>query len=218
VTWSMRMKPPQVPAAASAAFGATVGPRVLPGTYTVRMTKDKQTYTTQLRVAPDPRSRHTAEDRKAQLDLAMKIHAALGEMSFAVERINGIRLALEERASRLSANDPVRARLQQAAVQVDDLRKKIVATKEGGAITGEERLREYLADLYGNVNFYEGRPSQAQVERTDALTRELSDISKEFDAWLARELTGLNSALTAKNLTPLTPLTREEWSKKGDGK
>jgi photosystem II stability/assembly factor-like uncharacterized protein len=218
VTWSMRMKPPQVPAAASAAFGAAFGPRVLPGTYTVRMTKDKQTYTTQLRVMPDPRSRHTAEDRRAQLDLAMKIHASLGEMSYTVERINGVRLALEERAARLPADDPVRARLQQAATQVDELRKKIVATKEGGAITGEERLREFMADLYGNVNFYEGRPSQAQVERADALARELSDVSKEFDSWLARELSGLNSALTAKNLAPLTPLSREEWSKKGDGK
>ena len=34
-------------------------------------------------------------------------------------------------------------------------------------ITGEERLRENLAELYGSVNDYEGRPSQAQVEPDD---------------------------------------------------
>ena len=56
------------------------------------------------------------------------------------------------------------------------MRKKIVATKEGGMITGEERLRENLADLYGNVIGYEGRPSQTQVERADALARELADV------------------------------------------
>ena len=54
VTWSMRMKPPRVPPAATAAFGATVGPRVLPGTYTVRMTKDKNVYTTTLTVVGRP--------------------------------------------------------------------------------------------------------------------------------------------------------------------
>ena len=32
------------------------------------------------------------------------------------------------------------------------MRKKIVATKEGGMITGEERLRENLAELYGSVS------------------------------------------------------------------
>src|SRR5438128_6617362 len=34
VTWSIGLEPPRVPPAASAAFGAAFGPRVLPGTYT----------------------------------------------------------------------------------------------------------------------------------------------------------------------------------------
>ncbi len=59
VGWSMRLKAPRVPTAASAAFGANRGPRVLPGTYTVRMTKDKNVYETKLLVVPDPRSKHT---------------------------------------------------------------------------------------------------------------------------------------------------------------
>src|SRR5262249_4923356 len=217
-TWSMRLKPPKVPAAASAAFGAAVGPRALPGAYTVKMTKDKQVYTTQLQVLPDPRAKHTAEDRKAQFDLALKLYNLLGEMSFAVERINNTRLTLEARASQLPSGDPLRKQLQTAAAQADEQRKKIVATKEGGAITGEERLREYLASLYGNVVFYEGRPSQTQVERADALARELADVVQGFNAWEAKELTGLNSALAKKRLEAIKPLTREEWEKKDGGK
>ena len=46
-TWSMHVKPPRVPPAASAVFGAAVGPRVLPGMYTVKMTKGDKVYTTQ---------------------------------------------------------------------------------------------------------------------------------------------------------------------------
>jgi photosystem II stability/assembly factor-like uncharacterized protein len=217
-TWPMRLKAPKVPRAASAAFGAAVGPRLLPGTYTVKMTKDKQVYTTQLSVLTDPRSKHTPEDRKAEFELALKLYDLLGNMTYAVERINDVRLALGERASRLPSNDPLAERLRAAAAAVDVLRKKIVATTEGGAITGEERLRENLADLYGNVVFYEGRPSKTQVERTDALTRELSDVVKDFDAWLAKELAPVNSALAKKQLETIKPLTREDWEKKDEQK
>ena len=216
-TWSMRLKPPKVPTAASAAFGAAYGPRALPGVYTVKMTKDKQMYATQLQITPDPRAKHSAGDRKAQFDLALKLYNLLGEMSFAVERINNARLTLEARASQLPSDDPLRKQLQTAAAQADEQRKKIVATKEGGAITGEERLREYLAGLYGNVIFYEGRPSQTQVERADALARELADVVKDFDAWSAKELSSVNSALEKRRLELIKPLTREEWEKK-DGR
>src|SRR3712207_3311859 len=76
-----------------------------------------------------------------------------------------------------------------------------------------ERLREFLTELYGNVVFYTGRPSQTQVERADALARELADVVRDFDAWTSKELSGLNSELSAKNLAPLKPLSREEWEK-----
>src|SRR5256712_615543 len=214
VTWSMRITAPRVPPAASAAFGAAFGPRLLPGTYTVKMSKDKDVYSTQLAVLPDPRARHTAADRQAQFDLAMKLYNLLGDMTFAVERMNGVRLALDDRAAKLGAGDSLAARLRAASAAVDELRKKIVATKEGGMITGEERLRENLADLYGNVIFYDGRPSQTQVERTDVIARELADVVRDFDAWSAKELGGLNTALGTKQLEPVRVLTREQWEAK----
>ena len=186
-------------------------PRVLPGTYTVRMTKDQNVYTTQLVVTADPRARYTAAERKEQFDLAMKLYNLLGDMTFAVDRINGVRLSLDADAARLPANDPLVARLQNASQQVDELRKKIVATKEGGAITGEQRLREYLTELYGNVLGYEGRPTQTQIMRTAAIERELQDISKDFDAWLTKEMSALNSALTARQLPPIKVMDRAEW-------
>src|SRR5262249_28332955 len=208
-TWGMRLEAPKVPPAASAAFGAAVGPRLLPGTYTVKMTKDQASYATQLKVVPDPRSKYTPAERKAQFDLLVKLHGQLGAMTSEVERINGVRLALEDRAAHLEKGDALAARLRDASGQVDAFRKKIVATKEGGAITGEERLRENLADLYGNVSGYEGRPTQTQVERADVLAREMADVSKDFDAWMARELEGLNSALVTKKMEPVKMTMRE---------
>ena len=82
-TWSMRMKAAsRSPPAATALFEAAQGPRVLPGTYTVKMTKGDQVYTEQLNVVMDPRANYTLEDRKAQFDLSMKVYNVLEHMSW----------------------------------------------------------------------------------------------------------------------------------------
>jgi len=99
--WSMRLKPPTVPPAASAMFGAAQGPRVLPGTYTVKMTKGDNVYTESLKVALDPRATYTVEDRKQQFELAMKVHRLLGHMSYAVAAISGVRDDAQARAGKL---------------------------------------------------------------------------------------------------------------------
>jgi hypothetical protein len=206
VAWSMTMPPARIPPAATAAFGA--GPRFLPGTYTVKLIEGGNEYNTSLRVLRDPRAPHTAADRKAQYDLALKLYAMLGEMTSLVEKMNGVRGELESRATRTSATDSLVARLRNASATVDSMRKKIVATKEGGMVTGEERLRENLTQLYGSVQGYEGRPSQMQVMRTAAIGRELGDVSKEFDAWTVRELGPINAMLVARQLPRCLNQTR----------
>jgi photosystem II stability/assembly factor-like uncharacterized protein len=211
VTWSMRTKPPKVAPAASAAFGAAFGPRILPGTYTVRMTKDKNVYTTPLKVITDPRANYTPEDRKANFDLATKLKGAITDMAFSVEQMNAVRTALEDRASKLPATDATAKKLRAASDAVDTIRKKVVATKEGGMITGEERLRENITDVYGGVIFYEGRPAQMQVDRTDAIVHEMADVDRDFNAWTSKELAGINAALEKKKLPPIKLMTRSEW-------
>src|SRR5208282_5619419 len=52
-SWSMHVKAPAVPPAASILFEAAQGPRVLPGIYTVKMTKGDNVYTEQLNVTLD---------------------------------------------------------------------------------------------------------------------------------------------------------------------
>ena len=200
VTWSMRMPPPRVPTAASAAGGALVGPRLLPGTYTARLSKDQDVLETKLEVRPDPRSTHTVADRKAQFDLAVRLYRLLGDMTDLVDRMNGVRARLDGIASKLPPTDALIARLRSASAAVDEQRKKIVATKEGGMVTGEERLREFMAELYGSVVNYEGRPTASQVQRADVLARELEDVKKEFDAWTSRDLPAIDKQLSQRKI------------------
>lgn len=201
-TWSMRMPPPRVPPAASLAFGAFTGPRLLPGTYTVKLTTGGETVTAPLRVVKDPRARHTIAERKAQFDLSLKLVGMLNEMTDVVEKMNAVRAQLEASAVKLPATDSLVAKLRKASDSVDVLRKKIVATKEGGMITGEERLRENLADLYGSVVGYEGRPTQEQQTRTVVIGRELADVARAFDVWTRKDLVALNALVQSRQIQP----------------
>ncbi|MCU1331797.1 MAG: glycosyl hydrolase, repeat [Candidatus Angelobacter sp.] len=216
-TWSMRLKPPTVPPAASAAFGAATGPRVMPGTYTVKMTKGDKVYTSKLKLVLDPRATYNEQERRQQFDLAMKLYKMMARMSFAVDSMVNLRDTATARAAKLPANDGLRKNVQELSQQVDALRSKIVATKEGGAITGEERIREYLTGVYGDVNNYDGRPTNSQGERTDALGHELEDVIKELDQLTAKQLPAINSGLQKKKLEPIHPLTQQQWEQMHQG-
>lgn len=213
VQWSMRLKPPRVPPAVSLAFEASMGARVLPGTYTIKMTRGTDVYTEQLTVGLDPRATFTVDDRKLQLDAVKRVSAVLDDMSYQVARINSVRDALAQRAAKLPQGDPLRAQLTTLSGRADDIRKKIVATKEGGAITGELRLREYTTELYGDFVFYEGRPGDYQVARIESLRRELDDVAQQFEGFVAKDLAAANQSLTEKKLEPVQPVSREDWEK-----
>jgi len=211
VEWPMRIKAPRVPPAATAAFEAAQGPRVLPGTYTVKLTRGTETYTTQLVVNLDPRAKFNLEDRNVELGAAMRVYNLLGEMSFDVDRINGVRDALADRGGKVKGDAAFAKRLEGLSQKVDELRRKIVATKEGGAVTGEERIREKTTGLYGDLVSYEGRPADYQVARIDSLKKELGEVEAEFEALVAKELPSVNKSLSQKKLEPVQQLTRKSW-------
>jgi hypothetical protein len=212
--WGMHVRPPAVAPAASALFEAAQGPRVLPGSYTVKLTKGDQTYTEQLNVAIDPRAKYSMEERKAQFDLSMKVYKELEHMTYGVEAIEGVRDGANARAAKLAAKDPLRAQLQKLAADCDALRSKIVATKEGGMITGEERIRELLGQLYGAVTGYDGKPTDYQIARTESLGHELQDVIDDFQKLAQKDLAGINASLKKKKLEAITVPAEADWQKK----
>ena len=198
VIWSMREKPPRVPPAAQIANAGIRGPRLLPGVYTVRMTKGGKATETKLTVGLDRRVKFSEADRKAQFDAAMKVHALFGDESALMDRILALRGNLAKSAGALPEGDALRKTIADFDKKVDAVRKQIVATTEGGAITGEERLREHTDQLYGAILSYEGKPADYQIANIDALRRELDDVTKEFQQLITKDLPTLNDALKAK--------------------
>jgi hypothetical protein len=203
VTWAMREKPPRVPPAAQIAGSGTVGPRLVPGTYTVRLTKAGKVSETKLPVGLDRRAKFSDADRKQQFDAAMRARALFGEESALMDRILFLRAALAKSGAALPEGDALRKSISDFDGKIDAVRKKIVATTEGGAITGEERLREHTDQLYGAILSYEGKPGDYQIRYIDTLKRELADAIKEFEQLLASELPGLNESLRAKGQQPI---------------
>jgi hypothetical protein len=194
----MRAKPPRVPPGAQVSGAGTRGPRVVPGDYTVRLTKGDKVSETKLAIGLDRRAKFSASDRKAQFDAAMKVHALFGEESALMDRILALRKTLAQTGTALPEGDPLRKNISDFDGKVDGVRKKIVATTEGGAITGEERLREHTDQLYGAILSYEGKPGGYQIAYIDALKRELGDVTKEFDQLLTHDLPALNESLKSK--------------------
>jgi len=203
VTWTMRAKPPRVPPAAQVAGSAIRGPRLVPGDYTVRLTKAGKASETKLSVGLDRRVKFSDADRKAQFDAAMRVHSLFGEESVLMDRILALRKTLAQTGAGLPEGDPLRKNISVFDGKVDAVRKKIVATTEGGAITGEERLREHTDQLYGAILSYEGKPGGYQIAYIDTLKRELDDVTKEFDQLLAQDLPGLNDSLKSKGEQPI---------------
>jgi photosystem II stability/assembly factor-like uncharacterized protein len=197
VTWSMREKPPRVPPAAQIAFSSSRGPRLVPGDYTVRLTKNGKSYETKLTVGLDRRAKFTLEDKKAQYDAAMKVRDLFNDESALMDRIVSLRRDVAKAGS-AAADDALKKTIKGFDDKIDNVRKKIVATKEGGAITGEERLREHTDQLYGALLSFEGKPGEYQIAYIGALRHELEDITKDFDQVLAKDLPGLNDSLKSK--------------------
>ena len=92
-----------------------------------------------------------------------------------------LRGSLAKSAEALPEGDALRKTITDFDGKVDAVRKQIVATTEGGAITGEERLREHTDQLYGAILSYEGKPGDYQTAYADALRKELEDVAKDFD-------------------------------------
>ncbi|HEY7216104.1 MAG TPA: glycosyl hydrolase [Thermoanaerobaculia bacterium] len=220
VSWPMRLPPPKLPPANSLVVGsqfAFFGPRVLPGTYTVKLIQGDKTYASQVQIVPDPRSTHEDADRAAQHETAMELYGMLGRLTYAAETVKALEDAAQQRAAALPKGDKLRQQLGSLAANLETFRATLVATSAGGWLSGEEQLREKMTKVYGAVNGYDGRPTQSQLDQTKVLADQLAKGEARLAAFQSGEVAAVNRELAKRKLDPLTAKSREEWEKE-DGK
>ena len=214
VQWPERAKPPKVPPAAGLVENefALLGPQVQEGDYTVKLIKGKETYTTDIKLVPDPRTKSTAADRALQHKTVFQLYDMLGQLTYVVDATVNLRDQARQRASG-APDSQSKAQLQKFADNLDEFRSSLVAVKEGGMITGEKKLRENLGELYGGVNQFSGSPTQSQIDRSAVLKKQLDDANTKFQS-LTSQVPQLNAQLQNAKLAPLAVMSQEEWSKK----
>jgi hypothetical protein len=185
----------------------------------VRLTKGSNVYTMPITIGLDRRATFTVADRKAQYEAAKHVSALFGRMSALAAKIVQVHDGAQTRAASLPQGDALREKLQGLARDADALRRKIVATKEGGAITGEERLREHLDYVYGAIMSVEDRPTPYQMARVAVLEHELKDVEDSFAALEKTNLVDVNGALKGKGVPEITvaAVTPEEEGGLGGG-
>jgi len=215
VQWPERAKPPKMPPAAGLVENEFVffGPQVQEGTYTVKLTKGKETYSSQVRLIPDTRSKSTAADRALQHKTVMQLYDMLAQLTYVVDSTTDLRDQARQRTAN-SSDGGLKDQLNGLVQKLEDFRSTLVSVKEGGMITGEKKLRENLGELYGGVNGYCGRPTLSQVEATATFKKTLDEASVQFQSLTASALPALNTALQEKGLEPLKAMSREDWDKK----
>ena len=218
VEWPMRAKAPRTATGAGLvpSLYSLMGPRVAEGAYTVKMIKDKDTYTSEVRLVLDPRSTHSAADRARQRETAWTLYRMVERLAYLTDALADARNQARARAEKLPAADALRTLLEKLADTLESQRVALVASKQGEGISGEEKLREELGALYGNVNGYEGRPSDSQINRMGVLAKQLDDAAAAFDATMAKEATALNAQLAKKKIDPIVKLTPEAWNTRGE--
>jgi len=211
VEWPMRLPAPKVPPATNL-VPAFEGPRVQEGTYTFKLIKGKQTLDGQVELVPDPRTPHSAEDRKLQQATALDLYKMLERMTYLVDALVDLRDQARARAGAVDAKR-LTERLNDYADKLETFRGTLVSTSEAGWLSGDEQLRENLGNLYGSVNGYTGRPTQSQLDRMKVLRGDLDAAFKHFDE-LAAERDELNRGLQRAGAEPLVLLTREAWDER----
>jgi hypothetical protein len=181
------------------------------------MIKAKETFTTQVRLVPDPRSTHTPADRELGRSTAWELYRMIERLSFVADAHTHLRDLAKDRAGKLAKDDSLRNRVEALAESLDKAHAALVTTRVG-QITGEERLREKILALYGAVNGYSGRPTETHRQQVGVLGKQLDDAAARLDALVAKELPAINPELEKNKIAPLAPLTPEEWKKKQEEK
>ena len=150
----------------------------------------------------DRRANFTVDDRAQQYAAAERVKTLFGRMTRATMEINGARGMAAQIAAKPDATAAQKAEAQAFSDKANMIRKKLVATTEGGAITGEERLREQMDTAYGLVTSTEERPTAYALARIDALEKELVEVEAEWAALKGEAMKKLQSAAVTIGLEP----------------
>jgi photosystem II stability/assembly factor-like uncharacterized protein len=170
-----------------------LGPSVLPGRYTVKLTAGGVSRTALLTVKMDPRVK--TDGLQAQFDLSIKVTDALEKDFAALEEVRGYQRAAQKLDP--SLGEPLNA-FKNA---LDELDPK--AEARGRPRKGLASLNRDLVTLLTFIDGADAAPTTQQAAAVDDATKALDDLLSRFREVKGKELKALNTKLGGKG--PLAP-------------
>jgi hypothetical protein len=124
------------------------------------------------------------------------------ELAVTVARIRAVRDTLQRRCvAGVLTGDDLKA-IQTIRDTMTSVNNGLVNSKVG-LLTGEEQLRERLSSLYGEVNGYLGRPTEAQLTSTKVLGARVAEGTTRVESVLADDVPRANEILRRAGMAPV---------------
>jgi hypothetical protein len=165
--------------------GEMRGPRVVPGTYQVRLTVDGQTTSENFEVKPDPRLGISTADYAKQLELGLKIRDKVSETHNALIQIRDVRTQVEDLLKRV-AGQPSYKVINDAATT---LKKNLAGAEESLYQTKNQSSQDplnYPIRLNNKLAALAGAVSSADTAPTDQSYAVYDELVAQIDAQLAK--------------------------------
>jgi hypothetical protein len=186
--------------------GETRGPKVIPGTYQVKLTVDGNTLTQTFDIKPDPRLNTTPADYAKQLELSLKIRDKLTETHSAIIQIRDVKRQVEDLSKRL-AGQPNFKVINDAGTT---LNKNLTTIEEALYQTKNQsnqdplnfpiRLNNKLAALGGVVGGPESAPTAQSYAVYDEVVREIDVNLQKLAQLMKTDVPAFNQLVKEQNV------------------
>jgi photosystem II stability/assembly factor-like uncharacterized protein len=151
------------------------GPKVTPGTYTVRMTLDGKAQTQNFKVLADPRYESTQTDLESQYKYLLAVRDKLTETHQSIKLIRSYRAEMDSLGTKPS-------NLKQVMTEMDEIEKTLYQTQNKSGqdpLNFPIRLNNKLAHLSSVVGNGDYRPTDQSIEvKTELVTKIDAELTR----------------------------------------
>ena len=206
-SWGLKRKAFRSPSADAPRPDAEepAGPRVLPGTYTVRVRYGDQTATTSVEVLPDPRQNISAADMRAKEEIVLRVGRQLEITAKAVEDLRSAREAVDGISKRLEdREDPaaqdIRGREKELKESIDELIARINPPPIQGSRRDPELLSVRLGSVFRSIQSSWEAPTQPQRTNLGHAETKLRQWVTDVNRFFEETMRGYQQAVEAAGL------------------
>jgi hypothetical protein len=180
---------------------------VLPGTYTVKLTANGQSFTQQLIVKMDPRVKTSPADLTQQFNLSLEAYRGMQQSYEAADRIKKVRAQITKTMGAIHGPGP----LPDALAALD---KKLTALGGEGRGDGPggstidvrepnlTKLNNGFSSLLEHLQSADLAPTQPMVNASSELQKVLTKLLADWEQ-LKRDMVPINEQLQRANQSPL---------------